>query len=199
MNNASTSEQFHKDVGSKLTIRVVSYRGLVEYSEYLRTKGEQVAEDILVWDARLRPPRRDTVTDEALKMAEDFENLNVYLLHNHVPGMQTFDTLFDSEIGLPSFVTGTSVSCGFYAIFAAAFLCDDVTIYGVSHPLSCANQSQQFVPYHYYQDPYSSVGECDFYSSRWQKSFQGHRFLTEHFIFKRWTQFRSIKLKVPTW
>ena len=105
----------------------------------------------------------------------------------------------------------------------ASFLCDKITVFGISSPESCNDEKQNNqgpgqdsnagpagskaaekpkVPYHYWDTkihPDENMDECDFFKGKFQRLYDGHKFLTEHAIFKRWTQHRDIKFMHPSW
>lgn len=177
INNASTEAKYHSDVGQKLSLRILSSRGLDEYLEFLSSQPEESIqlEDILIWDANIRLPRLDRVTAKAINMAKLFSRVNVYLLQNHVRGSPSFDTFIDREVGLSSTLTGSSCSSGFYAMAVAAYICDTITVYGMSSPEHCFKSNNNVdqlpqAPYHY-QPPFDKVGECDMFRSRWRDRF----------------------------
>ena len=203
INNASTETKYHPDVGKKLSIRILSSRGLDEYFEFLKSQPRESLqqEDILIWDANIRLPRMDRVTLKAIELAKTFWHVKVYILRNHVRGLPSFDTFIDREVGLSSTLTGSSCSSGFYAMTIAAYVCDQITVYGMASPEHCFKDNIKHLPqapYHY-QPPLDKTGECDMFRSRWKRPIHGHRFMTEHMIFKRWSKHRPIQFKVPTW
>ena len=207
MNNGSTESRYQADVGSKTTIRVLSARGLSEYMKFLSSTSVVIAQDLLIWDSTLRPPRKDRVSWKAIEVAQTYPALQVYILNNFVQGKPSFDSFIDRELGISSVFTGSSCSTGFYSMVVATYLCDGITVYGMVPPEFCSlkegksknsNQTQPQVPYHY-QPPHDKIGECDFFNSRWKKTIHGHRFMTEHLIFKRWSKHRRITFSTPTW
>ena len=160
INNASTEVKYQKDVGRKSSIRILSSRGLDEYFERLSNEEIVEPEDILIWDANIRLPRLDRVTLKAIKLADIYPSLKVYILQNHVRGLPSFDTFIDREVGLSSTLTGSSCSSGFYAMTVAAYICDSIAVYGMSSPEDCFESNlkkRPQAPYHY-QPPYDTIG-----------------------------------------
>ena len=65
-----------------------------------------------------------------------------------------------------------------------------------------ATVAKAIVPYHYWDTkihPDENMDECAFFQGKFKRLYDGHKFLTEHAIFKRWTQYRDIQFLHPTW
>ena len=176
----------------------------------------QYNETWLIAGGGLRPPRLDPLTLDLIQLSQDFPSKTIYILYNYQKDLPTYGYVFEKEVGLATIVTRTLPSTGFYMMIIPPFLCDRISLYGAAPPNLCdypevfprtaegsetKNLSHKKIPYHYYKtsDEQGYVSECSFFSDKFGKLDRGHKFQTEHAIFKRWSQYRNITFHVPHW
>ena len=176
----------------------------------------------------LRPPRLDPLSLELIEFSKKMPQKDIYILHNYQKDVPHFGWIFEREVGLPSIITRTLPSTGFYTMTAVPYLCENTTLYGASPPNMCDTSEKILhdklqdnsnvnlkrdevilrrrlsMPYHYWQETLEQnsehfLDECSFFNSKFGLRDRGHKFLTEHAIYQRWSKYRNITFRIPTW
>lgn len=197
--NASPTEGYEEDVGSRTTVRVVCYMT----SEPLAADSEQLLsqdlnkslEKVLLFG--LNTPNHRWALNKIESLLEKFPETEFYSL-DEVGEMES-DLIFEKETGKPKYNTNTWLSTGWFTMLAALDMCEELHVYGMVHENYCKTNPTSSVKYHYFQT-WDVPTECGYYNSHENTVYVGgHRFITEKAIFARWARMFNIHFHNPEW
>ncbi|XP_070554350.1 alpha-N-acetylgalactosaminide alpha-2,6-sialyltransferase 3-like [Ptychodera flava] len=196
--NAAPVRGYEKDVGSRTTLRMMSFVTLQSKALIKRDilKLESHPEKIVLWSS-YNPKVFPNVLRSFINFSSFYPDIQFY--YTSKKQIEFIDSLFERETGKSRGKSGSWLSTGWFTLTFALHACDEIHIYGLVDSDHCDrnNAPKVDVPYHYY-DPNGSK-ECTVYNAGEERKKGAHRYMTEKYIFKKWAKSANIYFHHPSW
>ncbi|XP_070553249.1 alpha-N-acetylgalactosaminide alpha-2,6-sialyltransferase 3-like [Ptychodera flava] len=200
MNDAPVNG-YEEDVGSKTTIRIVSFvavktERLVDGKVLEKPHNPNT---LVLWTTY-----RQGISKVILKLYGNLSRVYPHTDFYYATEAQNdfADEVFLNETGKSRVDTGTWLSSGWFTMLFAMQHCNQIRVYGMIDADHCSRRKNiHDAPYHYYNNPFWSfwtLRECDFYRQN-EASRNAHRFMTEKYIFRKWSKRFNITFHHPSW
>ncbi|XP_063970311.1 alpha-N-acetyl-neuraminyl-2,3-beta-galactosyl-1,3-N-acetyl-galactosaminide alpha-2,6-sialyltransferase-like isoform X1 [Lytechinus pictus] len=192
MNNAPVVG-YEEYVGKKTTSRIVCFRSVANLKKSMLT-GRGFTKEVVVWGAE--NPSHGRWAMSKLKMfLRQYLQTKWFSLKDG--GEEIANAIFESETGISREKSHTWLSTGLFTMLFALQTCDNITVYGMVDENYCKLHKEIEAPYHYYENlPWN---ECEFLNMHENKMKQGHRYLTEKALYRRFASMFNLNFKYPAW
>ena len=173
--NDSRTIGFEKDVGNRTTIRIINFQAIPNIVH------PSFAKELLTTEFLILYTNNHLDIHKILPLKTIFPNLKIYIFNEKA--IVYNDLLFKKYTGINRKQSGSWLSTGWVSLFFLINYVKDKNVIGFGG-------EKENSSYHYYSLPKRKQKE--YYISQ-QKSLQGHRFITEKQVFKKWIQEFNIK------
>ncbi|XP_072043209.1 alpha-N-acetylgalactosaminide alpha-2,6-sialyltransferase 5-like [Amphiura filiformis] len=203
--NSAPIRNYENDVGSRTTVRVIGHvnlgKGIDNNTDLQKKLFGNVNErpDIVIvpWlyaDVIHKKTDRAWITTQNL--SRTFPDVKFYVLT--AKKMKLSEEIFNKEVGISRKEAHTWMSTGWMTVLFALDACYNIDIYGLVAPDHCQIDPNDTTLYHYYEPDFRT--ECDYYKASEGKLQTGHKFITEKYVFAKWSlTFGNIRFHYPSW
>ncbi|XP_077868930.1 alpha-N-acetylgalactosaminide alpha-2,6-sialyltransferase 5-like [Saccoglossus kowalevskii] len=194
MNDAPTLG-FEADVGTRTTLRIISFATINSFNPKKLFNSSNSADTVVFWSPRqfMLTNGSGWVFNTLSTYKKNFSNVQFYI--NKPEKLEADHELYLKEtrrhIG-PIWET-----TGWFTMVFAMEVCDSISVYGMSQPKFCRTHPRDMTPYHYYNP--RGQKECRQYRYHEKMNRNTHKYLLERDVFIRWSEWKTITFRHPTW
>ncbi|XP_011684173.1 alpha-N-acetyl-neuraminyl-2,3-beta-galactosyl-1,3-N-acetyl-galactosaminide alpha-2,6-sialyltransferase isoform X2 [Strongylocentrotus purpuratus] len=192
MNNAPVIG-YEEYVGKRTTTRIVCFRSVANLRKSMLA-GKGHTDEVVVWGAE-NPSHGRWAMSKLKMLMRQYLQTKWFSLKD--VGEEKVNVIFESETGISRAKSHTWLSTGLFTMLFALQACDNVTVYGMVDENYCKANADTEAPYHYWENlPWN---ECEFLNMHEKEKKQGHRYLTEKALYRRFASMFNLKFRYPEW